>query len=195
MEYSTNTKLLWRLINQTIGKMKNSRSIIPYITIDGLQTYQPKKIVHHFGKFYTSLGKDLAATIPMGTIDINTYLQKMPRTLSSIVLSITTVGEIEKLISDMPNKTIYGHDKISNIILKKLAKSISYPLQIIFNQSISHSIFPEKMKFAEVIPLYKGKEHDKVINYRPILLLITISKLLEKVVYKRHILGKERNFF
>ena len=87
MECSTNTKLLWRLINQTIGKMKNSGSIIPYIIIDGLQTYQPKKIAHHFGKFYASLAKDLAAAIPKGTIDINTYLQKMPRTLSSIVLS------------------------------------------------------------------------------------------------------------
>ena len=32
-EYSTNTRLLWKLINQTISKTKNSRSIIPYITV------------------------------------------------------------------------------------------------------------------------------------------------------------------
>ena len=41
------------------------------------------------------------------------------------------------------------------------------------------------MKMAEVIPLYKGKEFDKVINYRPISLLITISKVLEKAIYTR----------
>ena len=41
------------------------------------------------------------------------------------------------------------------------------------------------MKLAEVIPLYKGKERFLSTNYRPILLLITLSKLLEKIVYKR----------
>ena len=49
------------------------------------------------------------------------------------------------------------------------------------------------MKLAEVIPLYKGKEHDKVINYRPISLLITISKLLEKIIYKRLYSFLEKN--
>ena len=46
-------------------------------------------------------------------------------------------------------------------------------------------VFPEKMKLAEVVPLYKSKEKYLTNNYRPISLLITISKLLEKVIYKR----------
>ena len=46
-------------------------------------------------------------------------------------------------------------------------------------------IFPKQMKTAVVIPLYKNKERDYVNNYRPISLLLTISKLLEKVIYKR----------
>ena len=41
------------------------------------------------------------------------------------------------------------------------------------------------MKMAEIIPLYKGKEFDKVINYHPVSLLITISKVLEKAVCSR----------
>ena len=45
--------------------------------------------------------------------------------------------------------------------------------------------FPDIMKIAEVVPLYKGKEHYYESNYRPISLLSTISKILEKVVYKR----------
>ena len=40
------------------------------------------------------------------------------------------------------------------------------------------------MKLAEVVPLYKSKEKFFMNNYRPISLLITISKLLEKVIYK-----------
>ena len=46
-------------------------------------------------------------------------------------------------------------------------------------------MFPEKMKWAEIIPLYKGKSMDLTINYCPILLLITTWKVLEKVIYTR----------
>ena len=60
---------------------------------------------------------------------------------------------------------------------------ISYPLQVIFNQSIYQGVFPDKMKLAEIVPLSKGKEYNLVINYRPISLLMTISKVLEKIVY------------
>lgn len=41
------------------------------------------------------------------------------------------------------------------------------------------------MKMAEIIPLYKGKESDKVINYRLISLLLATSKILEKIVHDR----------
>ena len=92
----------------------------------------------------------------------------------------------------MPNKTSYGHDSISNMILKAICKAVSVPLCRIFNQSISEGRFPDAMKIAEVIPLYKNKEMDAIINYRPISLLITL-KVLEKIVYKRTYSHLEKN--
>ena len=59
------------------------------------------------------------------------------------------------------------------------------PLSIIFNKSFEESHFPSCMKRAEVVPLYKGKEHTLKTNYRPISLLLTLSKLLEKAMYQR----------
>ena len=47
---------------------------------------------------------------------------------------------------------------ISNNLLKSLCKSPSLPLSYIFNQSILEGTFPDQMKKAEVIPLYKGKD-------------------------------------
>ena len=40
------------------------------------------------------------------------------------------------------------------------------------------------MKLSEVIPLFKRGTLDQMVNYRPISLLITISKLLEKCMYQ-----------
>ena len=38
---------------------------------------------------------------------------------------------------------------------------------------------------AEIVPLYKSKEEDKVISYHPISLLMTTSKILEKIIYTK----------
>ena len=103
----------------------------------------------------------------------------------SLVLKPIPQSEIETLISNLPNKSSYGIDGISNILLKLLSTSISFPLCALFNQSIAEGKFPSLMKAAEVIPLYKGKEFDLVVNYRPVSLLMTISKVLEKAVYSR----------
>ena len=95
-------------------------------------------------------------------------------------MSPTNKTEIEKLTEKLPNKKSRGHDDISNLLLKSLKSSISYPLEIIFNKSLLEGSFPEMMKQADVTPLHKSKEKYIVNNYRPISLLLTISKILEK---------------
>ena len=97
------------------------------------------------------------------------------------------------MIVSLLNKTSSGHDGVSNILLKALNESISYPLSIIFNQSLNQGVFPDLMKCAEVIPLYKGQQQDLVINYHLISLLMTISKLLEKILFCRMYKFLEKN--
>ena len=45
--------------------------------------------------------------------------------------------------------------------------------------------FPNSLKLAKVIPVYKKDDSSLISNYRPISLLPSISKVLEKLVYKR----------
>ena len=47
---------------------------------------------------------------------------------------------------------------------------------------ITTGIFPEKLKVARVIPLYKKEDDTLFTNYRPISLLPVISKVFEKVI-------------
>ena len=50
------------------------------------------------------------------------------------------------------------------------------------NQSLSSAIFPNALKLAKVIPIHKGKDPEKVENYRPISILPALSKVFEKVM-------------
>ena len=71
------------------------------------------------------------------------------------------------------------------MLLKKLTEQIIQPMTIIINKSIIEGTFPDKMKLADVIPLHKSKDSDNTGKYRPISLLMTLSKILEKVIYKK----------
>ena len=93
--------------------------------------------------------------------------------------------EIQALIKDLPNKGSSGYDNISNLLLKSLSDQISNPLEKIFNKSLEEGLFPTNMKKADIVPLYKSKDKQECSNYRPISLLIPLSKLLEKIMYKR----------
>ena len=96
-----------------------------------------------------------------------------------------TPTEIKQLINKLPAKDSSGYDNISNNLLKHIKDSVVSPLTYIFNLSLSNGVFPTNMKLAEIIPLYKKGAKNEVTNYRPISLLITMSKLLEKCMYKR----------
>ena len=185
VEYKDNTRKLWQLINNHVGKCKQCGSIIPYIMVNGLKTYNPDKITNSFRQFYADLGGSLASNIIPGNKTIEECIRNMPRTLNSLVMWPTSGKELEELINDMPKKPSSGHDQVSNKLLKDLSNSITFPLTTIFNQSLESGVFPDLIKMAEMIPLYKGKEQDIIVNYHPISLLMTLSKLLEKVVYIR----------
>ena len=165
ISYRQNAKKLWSLINNTIKKVKHKGSIIPYITVDGLKQYHPKTITNSFGEFYSNLGPHLVKQIIPGTTPMSTYLGNIPKHLRSMVLRPTTVMEVNTLIKQLPNKMSHGYDNISNVMLKVLRTSIAFPLCHIFNSSLAEGTFPEWMKRAEVIPLYKGKDMDIMINY------------------------------
>ena len=89
------------------------------------------------------------------------------------------------LITALRNKISSRYDNVNNVLLKQIKLNIVKPLAIIINKSFSEGKFPHAMKLADVYPLFKSKERTEPNNYRPISLLLTLSKLLEKVMYTR----------
>ena len=78
-----------------------------------------------------------------------------------------------------------GPDGVSNRILKEAAFSLSYPLADIFNKSLESGIFPSSWKSARVHPVPKGAGGQTPDKYRPISILSNLSKVLERIVYKK----------
>ena len=134
---------------------------------------------------FQQLERNMLKKFKTTTEETQTYLDKIGRSSKTLFLHPCIQNEVKALIKNLPYKTRSGHDNISNVLLKKLSKNIKYPLSIIFNKSMLQGKFPDSVKLADVSPLYKSKDQNECTNYRPISLLLTISKLLEKIMYKR----------
>jgi hypothetical protein len=67
-------------------------------------------------------------------------------------------------------------------LLKKIITEISVPLAHIFRVSLETGVFPDKLKMSRVVPILKSGDPQNCDNYRPITLVSTLSKILEKIV-------------
>ena len=142
-------------------------------------------IAEEFSSYFAGVGETHANKIQESEHSIKYYLGLINRSEKSLFFYPTTQIEIDRTIKNLKSKSSYGLDGISNKLLKELRSELLEPLTIIFNKSLSEGCFPEKMKTASVVPLYKGKSKIEKTNYRPISLLLTISKILEKLIYTR----------
>ena len=131
------------------------------------------------------MGTKFSEKIPTPTKSIKEYLKVIQASQLSLFLSPTDPREVVKIVSKLPNKSSSGHDNTSNILLKEIIDQIAPILVEVFNKSMMLGEFPTIMKLAEVVPLYKCKEKYLETNYRPISLLTTMSKILEKIMYQR----------
>ena len=77
-------------------------------------------------------------------------------------------------------------------VIKDSLNIIADPLSKIINISLKNGIFPDKLKVAKVLPVFKSEDPQYFVNYRPISLLPYFSKIFEKVVYNRFIEFIER---
>ena len=85
-----------------------------------------------------------------------------------IKLKSLSTKEVENIIKSLKAKNSYGYDEISTKVLRMSSLFISSPLTHICNNSLSQGIFPDRLKYSEIRPLFKKGEKTNISNHRPI---------------------------
>ena len=79
-----------------------------------------------------------------------------------------THRDIELEIKTLPAKKDEGLYSCPYRVLKGAQHILSKPLADIFNSSIKTGIYPNKLKIAKIMPIYKSDDETDPNNYRPI---------------------------
>jgi hypothetical protein len=95
-----------------------------------------------------------------------------------VIESSYVKDELDKINTKKPA----GPDGIPNVFLRQCSSSISYPLYVLFRESLKKGCFPERWKESYIIPVFKKGDKSDVKNYRPICILSAMPKFFESVV-------------
>lgn len=99
---------------------------------------------------------------------------------------IVSISDIEFLIGNCKKRKACGLDEVNNQMLKNLPQIAIRYLTKIFNSCLSLQYFPDTWKTAKVVPIPKpGKMHNRTDGYRPISLLSSLGKILEKILSEK----------
>ena len=150
-------KETWRVINDALGR-NNSGKLLPDIfKINNTKVDNKLEIANAFNDYFKNIGEKLADNIHYnGSMSFENYLKKSNETEFSF--SQITEKQVETVIDNLSNKHSCGVDGISTNLLKKCKNPLIPALTLIINQTLTSGIFPEKLKVAKVVPLFKNGE-------------------------------------
>jgi hypothetical protein len=161
---------------------KTSPSIRKYSTPPGPWAKSDKEkaelLAEHLSKVFSPHNNDQDQEVEQ---DRATHIQSQEH-LKSFVLKA-----IKDEIKMLNQKKAPGFDLITARMLKELPKAGLVNLMYIFSAILRFEYWPKSLKIAQIIMIPKpGKNPMDVSSHRPISLLPTISKILEKLILKKN---------
>ena len=130
--------------------------------------------------YFVSIGSKMESEIGKSKRDF-----KIDSNEKSMFLLPTNTSEIFEICKSLKNSKAEGHDGISNIFIKFFSPILSEVLASLINRSMMSGVFPDIFKIAKVCPIHKSGSKQNPGNYRPISVLPSLSKVIEKTLHKR----------
>ena len=174
---NTPIKTMWNIINDK--RHSQSKHITCPFEPDAVNYF----FVNNANVLQQQLGVPIHNTNKQGSLANN-------KSFSFHKISYNAVREAIDTLKSSNVRDCYG---LTARIIKATKNILIPPLTKLINDSIEKSIFPDLLKQAVVIPIFKKGDSKDLNNYRPISLLPILSKVYEKVLSKQMSLYFESN--
>ena len=163
-----NPKRFWSHF-RSITKCSKTPSMIS----DGVnECYEPKVKAQLFNDYFCSVF----------SVDANQQLVPCPVNCDPVPMPTFTAEQIAVVMQSLNVYKACAPEDISPVVLKACRQSLSNSLARVFNLSMTQGRVPTEWKKAFIVPLHKKGDKYAVQNYRPISLLSSSSKIMERCV-------------
>ena len=183
-KHQSNLKVTWDILKKAIRKSAANKNVISSIKINGEVISDAKLIANNFNVFFTSIANSITEEIHP-TVRPPEYEVEDDKPEFTCASTPITVTEFKNVVGSLKSKKSEDFNGISMYFLKNVIDSIATPLIHIFNLSFAQGVVPSQLKIAKIIPIFKSGDPLSVDNYRPISLLSSFSKILEKIMCNR----------
>ena len=148
---STNCRKMWDNINVIINEKRPS-SNIEKLQIKDKNFEQPFSISNAINKYFCGVPAELASKLPKSN---HCSSSNMHRKKESFCVIRVNIVEVLLLLESIDIKKSFGLDKVHPLLLSSDAPIIYSPLTYVTNLSLKQGIFPDSLKAAKVIPIFK----------------------------------------
>lgn len=179
------SKAIWAIINSEKQTKCSSDNPLK-LEINSKIENNPSLIAEHMNKFFAETAEITLQTNRKGlhcnAPHIQNTTEQNPVTLK---FSPTTEKEVRDVIMSLKSKLSCGIDEVPSKAVKFCAEQLAAPLAAVTNKSFEQGHFPSLLKLSKIYPKHKKGSNTKTENYRPISLISTFSKIIEKIAIKR----------
>lgn len=183
IELSSNkTKTLWNIVNSNLNRNKRVKEEIK-LSYNNTAISDNKEVANVFANHFSNNIKTKLDS-HFTNLSNNCTTTKCTN-INTMFFEPVTIHEVRNVILEMTNKKSTGIDEVPIKLIKECVDEFAICFCLIINKSVELGVFPQKLKAALIIPVFKKGEKDNIKNYRPISLLSVFSKIIEKIMANR----------
>lgn len=164
----TNTKAFFDYTKS----LKKSNKLPNRMKLNGTSSDNPTEIANLFADHFKSVYTPTDNSIHLCDLNCNCD-NHYEISDEHIALAINSLDQ---------NKT-NSPDNIPAIFYMNTINNIVTPLRLLYNQSLRLRVFPAQWKLSLITPIHKSGDKSDILNYRPISIIPTISKIFEKIMH------------
>ena len=176
-----NMKDCWKILNEIVGKAKKRNET----DWESIFESDLNDKADEFARTFTEEVKMLEINCKTRLTDEDITFKRHITSDKTIYIPQIELMQMKRILENLDERKGPGIDGITAKHLKITSEAVAEPLTMLLNQTIDQQRIPTELKVAVIKPVHKSGSVRALKNYRPISILPTIDKVMERYIHTK----------